>query len=312
MNLESKTIRLRLVNELDAEFILKLRMDNRYNQFLSSVSADVQAQKDWINRYKNDEADGSQFYFIIEKLDGTPCGTIRVYDLKEDSFCWGSWILNEDKTRYAAIESAFLIYKFGFENLGFNKSNFEVMKGNDRVISFHQKMGAVQVGEDNDNVYFEITKEAVLDAQAKIDSNEKLKPKDSYSIFEIHVGMSSSYTRTVTDADIQKFAEVTGDNNPVHLDDEYAKNTRFKSRIAHGLLTASFFSAIFGTKFPGKGSIYISQNLEFKRPVYLDDTVTATVVVKTVDITKKRVAFETTCTVDGNVVTSGSAELFVP
>lgn len=312
MNLESKTIRLRLVNELDAEFILKLRMDSRYNQFLSSVSADVQAQKDWINRYKKDEAEGSQFYFIIEKIDGTPCGTIRVYDLKEDSFCWGSWILNEDKTRYAAIESAFLIYQFGFENLGFHKSHFEVMKGNERVISFHQKMGAVQVGEDNDNFYFEITKAAVIEAKTKIESNEKLKPKDSYSISEIHVGMSSSYTRTVTDVDIQKFAEVTGDNNPVHLDDEYAKNTRFKSRIAHGLLTASFFSAIFGTKFPGQGSIYISQNLEFKRPVYLDDSVTATVVVKTVDIAKKRVVFETICTVDGTVVTSGSAELFVP
>jgi acyl dehydratase/RimJ/RimL family protein N-acetyltransferase len=311
MNLESKTIRLRLVDESDAKFILKLRMDSKYNQFLSSVSADLQSQKDWISKYKKDEEDGTQFYFIIERLDGTPCGTIRVYDLREDSFCWGSWILNEEKTRYAAIESAFLIYLFGFEKLGFSKSHFDVMKGNERVISFHKKMGATQVGEDNDNFYFEITKEAVIEAQAKIDRNEKLTLKDSYPISEIHIGMSSSYTRTVTNEDIQKFAEVTGDNNPVHLDHEYAKSTRFKSRIAHGLLTASFFSAIFGTKFPGKGSIYISQNLEFKRPVYLDDTVTATVVVKTVDIVKKRVVFETICTVDGNIVTSGFAELFV-
>jgi RimJ/RimL family protein N-acetyltransferase len=175
VNLESKTIRLRLVNELDAEFILKLRMDGRYNQFLSSVSADVQAQKDWIKRYKKDEAEGKQFYFIIEKLDGTPCGTVRIYDLQQDSFCWGSWILNEDKTRYAAIESALLMYKFGFEGLGFNKSRIEVMKGNQRCISFQLKMGAVQVGEDQDNFYYEITQQAVIEAQAKIELTETLK-----------------------------------------------------------------------------------------------------------------------------------------
>jgi len=312
MNLESKTIRLRLVNELDAEFILKLRMDNRYNQFLSSVTADIQAQKTWINKYKTDEENGTQFYFIIEKLDGTPCGTIRVYDLREDSFCWGSWILNEDKTRYAALESAFLIYQFGFEKLGFKKSHFDVMKGNDKVISFHKKMGAVQVNEDNDNFYFEITKESVADMRSKFDLDAKIKLKDSFSITEIKVGMTSSYTRTITDEDVKKFAEVSGDNNPIHLDEEYAKNSRFKKRIAHGLMTASFFSTIFGTKFPGKGSIYISQNVEFKRPVYLGDTVVATVLVKTVDEVKKRAVFETTCTVSGEVVTTGSAELFIP
>ncbi|HUH56905.1 MAG TPA: GNAT family N-acetyltransferase, partial [Pseudomonadales bacterium] len=148
MLLESKSIRLRFVEETDAEFILKLRLDEKYNQFLSSVTADLQSQKDWIKKYKSDEKNKKQFYFIIERLDGTPCGTVRVYDLKQDSFCWGSWILNEDKTRYAALESAFLVYKFGFEVLGFKKSHFDVMKGNERVISFHKKMGAVETGED--------------------------------------------------------------------------------------------------------------------------------------------------------------------
>lgn len=156
MNLESKTIRLRLIDVSDAEFVLSLRLDGRYNQFLSAVSSDVSSQKEWIKKYKIDEAKGLQFYFIIERNDGVACGTIRVYDLKDDSFCWGSWILNEDKTRYAALESAFLIYKFGFETLGYNKSHFEVVKGNERVVSFHKKMGALQVGEDKDSYYFEI------------------------------------------------------------------------------------------------------------------------------------------------------------
>jgi RimJ/RimL family protein N-acetyltransferase len=161
MNLESKTIRLRLIEVSDAEFVLSLRLDARYNQFLSTVSSDINGQQQWIKQYKVDEVEGLQYYFIIERNDGVPCGTIRVYDLKEDSFCWGSWILNEDKTRYAALESAFLIYKFGFETLGFRKSHFDVMKGNDRVVSFHKKMGAIQVGEDKCNYYFEIDIDSV-------------------------------------------------------------------------------------------------------------------------------------------------------
>lgn len=170
--LTSKTIRMRFVEESDAEFILKLRLDERYNQFLSSVNPDVQAQKDWIRKYKADEAAKKQFYFIIERLDGTPCGTVRVYDLREDSFCWGSWILNEDKTRFAAVESAFLVYQFGFDELGFKKSHFDVRKGNNGVISFHKRMGAIQTGESELDYYFEITQEAVLTTKERL--KEKL------------------------------------------------------------------------------------------------------------------------------------------
>ena len=160
-SLQSKTVRLRLVQESDAEFILKLRLDSRYQQFLSPVSPDVDAQKRWIRNYKVHEAEGQQFYFMIERNDGIPCGTVRVYDLQADSFCWGSWILNENKTRTAALESAFLVYQFGFGDLGFKKSRFDVLKENTAVVSFHQKMGAVQVAEDERYYHFEITKESV-------------------------------------------------------------------------------------------------------------------------------------------------------
>lgn len=168
IKLESKTIILRLVEECDAKFILKLRNDSKYNKFLSEVVDDLNAQKEWIKRYKLKEKAGTQFYFIIERLDGTPCGTVRIYDLREDSFCWGSWILNNDKTRLAAIESAFLIYKFGFEYLNYKKSHFDVMKGNDKVVSFHKKMGAEIVSEDEQNYYFEISERAVLAAKKSI------------------------------------------------------------------------------------------------------------------------------------------------
>ena len=136
--------------------------------------------------------------------------------------------------------------------------------------------------------------------------------KKSFAIEEIKVGMTASYSQTITDADVKAFAGVSGDHNPVHLSEEYAKDSRFKDRIAHGLLTASFFSAIFGTKLPGEGCVYAGQNLQFKRPVYLGDTVVAKVTVTAVDIAKKRVTFETICTVNGKAVTTGTAEIFIP
>lgn len=168
MILKSKTIQIRLVEVSDAEFILNIRLDPKYNQFLSAVNPDIRLQKEWIRKYKTDEIEKTQFYFIIERGDGTPCGTVRLYDFRNDSFCWGSWILNENKTRYAALESAFLVYQFGFDELGFNQSHFDVRKGNEKVISFHKKMGAEKTGEDNLNEYFKITKAAVLESKQRL------------------------------------------------------------------------------------------------------------------------------------------------
>lgn len=136
--------------------------------------------------------------------------------------------------------------------------------------------------------------------------------KNSFRITEITIGMTASYTQTISDADVKAFAGISGDHNPVHMSEDYAKNSRFKNRIAHGLLTASFFSAIFGTKLPGEGCVYAGQNLQFKKPVYLGDTVVAKVTVTAIDIFKKRVTFETVCTVKDRVVTTGTAEIFIP
>ena len=132
------------------------------------------------------------------------------------------------------------------------------------------------------------------------------------SIDEISVGMSASYSQTITDEDIKAFAGISGDNNPVHMSDEFADNSRFGKRIAHGLMSASFFSALFGTSIPGPGCVYVSQNLKFKRPVFLGDTVTATVTVTSIDRDKRRVLFDTMCKVKSKAVISGEAELFLP
>ena len=132
------------------------------------------------------------------------------------------------------------------------------------------------------------------------------------SIEEINVGMEVSYSQTITDADIKSFSGISGDKNPIHMNEEYAKKSRFKRRIAHGLISVSYFSALFGTKLPGEGAIYVSQSLQFKRAVYLGDTVVATVIVEKIDLKKRRVFFRTVCKVGNKLVIDGEAELYVP
>lgn len=111
------------------------------------------------------------------------------------------------------------------------------------------------------------------------------------------LGDTAMYTQTITDADIKSFAGISGDNNPVHMSDEYALESRFKRRIAHGLVSASFFSALFGTKLPGPGCVYVNQSLNFLRPVYINDTVTARVILTDIDVVKRRLYFDTICEV---------------
>ncbi len=133
-----------------------------------------------------------------------------------------------------------------------------------------------------------------------------------YFFEDLNDGMSAAFTKTVTDADIVKYAEISGDTNPVHLDADYAAATMFKERIAHGMLTAGYISAVFGTKLPGPGSIYVNQSLKFKAPVKIGDTVTATVTVTGKVAEKKFVTFSTVCTVNDKPVLSGEATLMVP
>ena len=131
-------------------------------------------------------------------------------------------------------------------------------------------------------------------------------------IHEVQIGMTESSSHIITDRDVVLFSEISGDKNPVHLDDEFAADTRFKKRIAHGLMSSSYFSALFGMKLPGRGCVYVSQNLNFKRPVYLGDEVVATVEVVSVDVGARRIHFNTTCKVKNKTVIDGSAVIYIP
>ncbi|MBP5998102.1 MAG: MaoC family dehydratase [Azonexus sp.] len=134
----------------------------------------------------------------------------------------------------------------------------------------------------------------------------------TYHIDQLQPGMSASIAKTVTEADIILFAGISTDVNPAHLDEEYAKGTMFGGRIAHGMLSAGFISAVLANKLPGPGTIYLSQTLKFKAPVRPGDTVTATVTVREVNVAKNRVTLDTVCTVAGKVVIEGESLMMPP
>ncbi len=134
-----------------------------------------------------------------------------------------------------------------------------------------------------------------------------MNPLGGYNVEELQPGMSASIAKTVTETDVVLFAGISTDTNPVHLNEEFAATTAFGGRIAHGMLSVGFISAVLGTKLPGPGTIYLGQTLKFKAPVRIGDTVTATVTVREVNTEKKRVILDTVCTVAGKAVIEGEA-----
>ena len=132
-----------------------------------------------------------------------------------------------------------------------------------------------------------------------------------YYIEDLSEGMTGSYAKTVTEADVVLFAGVTGDDNPVHINEEFASQTMFKGRIVHGMLCAGLISCVAGTRLPGPGAIYIDQQMRFKAPVRIGDTVIASITVTAVDREKRRVQTTIQCTVKGKVVVDGSATFMV-
>ena len=133
-----------------------------------------------------------------------------------------------------------------------------------------------------------------------------------YFFEDLAEGMSASFEKRITNDDIVRFAEVTGDTNPLHLDDDFARESIFGGRIAHGMLTASLFSAILGTRMPGPGCIYMSQSIRFRAPVRPGELAVATVKVKRIDGKKQRVEFDCSCAVGNTVVAEGEALAKVP
>lgn len=137
-------------------------------------------------------------------------------------------------------------------------------------------------------------------------------PRGTICIEDIEIGMIRDLSKVITDRDIELFAEVSTDHNPVHLDDAYAADTIFEGRIAHGMLTAGLISAVIGEQLPGHGTVYLGQSLKFMAPVRPGDRVTAEVEVTAIDHAKRRVTMETRCLVAGKKVLIGEATVLAP
>ena len=135
----------------------------------------------------------------------------------------------------------------------------------------------------------------------------------SYTVTELHIGQSDSFTKTVSETDVYLFAGISGDLNPAHVNQVEAEASRFGGRIAHGILGASFISTVIGMYLPGPGTIYLGQDLRFQKPVRIGDTVTATATVTEINVEKNRVKLATVLTnQDGEEVTTGTATVMPP
>ncbi len=134
-----------------------------------------------------------------------------------------------------------------------------------------------------------------------------MNAENGYDIEDLQVGMSATFAKTITEADIVLFAGVSGDNNAIHTNEEFARTTIFGGRIAHGFLSASVISAAVANRLPGPGTVYLSQSLKFRAPVKPGDTVHATVTVKSLNPEKARAELDTVCSVNGKVVIEGEA-----
>ncbi len=150
---------LRLIEPEDAEYVHGLRVNPAYNQHLSQVRGTADDQRRWILDYKVREAAGEELYYIVERGDGERCGTVRLYDIDGERFTWGSWILDHNKPRKAALESAYLVYEIAFDRLGLSRAVFEVRRDNENTLGFHLRFGATETHSDPQNTYFEYPRE---------------------------------------------------------------------------------------------------------------------------------------------------------
>lgn len=158
-----KTLTFRDAEATDAPFILSLRTDAEKSRYLSSVSGDLADQQAWLERYARSD---DQAYFIIE-YQGEPIGTVRLYDVQGDSFCWGSWVLRKGCPTQAAMESALMVYAYALDHLGFRAAHFEVRKGNESVWRFHERFGARRIAGTEFDYFYRIDNEAIASSRQR-------------------------------------------------------------------------------------------------------------------------------------------------
>lgn len=150
----------------DARFILSLRLDDTKNKYLHAVSNDIQAQRDYLLKYQNEHT--SLYFIILDRFSKKEVGTVRLYDIKGNSFCWGSWILTQESPPKAAIESALMIYELALDHLGFTAVHFDVRTDNHHVIRFHERFGARRTGGNDLDTFYAMSEEEIRNSLYKL------------------------------------------------------------------------------------------------------------------------------------------------
>ncbi len=158
-----KNIYLRAATGADAAFVFDMRSNEAKSRYLNKIEGTVADQQAWLEK---SYADPGQFYFVISSIADEPLGLVRLYDQQGDSFCWGSWLIKPGAPSMTAIESALLVYQYALAQ-GFTKSHFDVRIGNDSVIHFHQKFGAVETGRTDKDIFFSIGEDDIRKSMQK-------------------------------------------------------------------------------------------------------------------------------------------------
>lgn len=166
-SLKTKNLHLKLIDIDDAGFVIELRTNTKLNQFLTKIEPDLLSQEKWLKDYMVRSDKGSEYYFVIKNKANNKVGLVRVYNIDDRVFSWGSWVLKSGYPKSYPIESALLIYEFGFNCLNLQMSVFEVLNENEKVLSFHLKTKAKIVRSDDTKVYFELKKESFQNLKFK-------------------------------------------------------------------------------------------------------------------------------------------------
>lgn len=167
MKIERYGLTLRFVEQEDAQFIVKLRTDEKLSRFLSPTSSDIKMQQEWIAKYKEREHKGEEYYFITE-YQGVICGTTRIYNIEDDCFEIGSWLFSADSPGGVPVLADIITREFAFEKLKISKCRFEVRKLNKAVVKYHKSYNPQVVGEDELNYYFVLSRESFNERKNKL------------------------------------------------------------------------------------------------------------------------------------------------
>ena len=311
-------VRLRPLEESDIEALRIWRNDAKSNRFLRDVGYITQEmQRQWFEQYKNNE---NELIFAIDDMDlNCMVGSISLYDICRERHLAsiGRIQIGDCRAHGKGLgrKSLVMALKCGFHFLGLEKVAGSVHPENVQAYTNDMKVGFRIVGQ---------CASVAGGMEDRIEITEKETEKVNKYYFrimlsdrsrgaeELYMGREGRFSKTISEHDIYGFAGITGDFNPVHIDAEEAKNSIFGKQAAHGMLVSSFFSTVIGTIMPGRGSIYLSQESCFIKPVFMGDTITACVYIRSLEAENRAVLCTKAYNQQGECVVRGRAKVILP